>query len=54
MSTITESNGAQILPPVGDERATVGAYFAHLAVDADLRAKSRAYTKLAETLRVNP
>lgn len=50
MTVVIETGGAQILPPVGDERATVSAWAAHLAADADLRAKSPEYAALAASL----
>ena len=34
---VTEASGAQVLPNVNDERATVTAWCAHIACDADLR-----------------
>lgn len=45
-------SGAQVLPPVKDERATTPAWFAHLACDADLRKRAQAYADLASSLKV--
>lgn len=47
---LTEATGAQILPPVRDERATISAYYAHLAADADQRTKHPEYAALAAGL----
>lgn len=52
MSTVHEASGAQILPPARDERATVSAWAAHLAADADQRVKAPEYAALAEALEV--
>ena len=49
---LTEATGAQILPPVNDESATVSAYYAHLAADADQRTKFPEYAALAGALEV--
>lgn len=45
------ATGAQILPPVGDERATVAAWHAHGACDADLR-RFKPYAELARRLMI--
>lgn len=51
MSRVVErQTGATVLPPSGDERATVSAWAASLACDADLRARVPEYRALAETL----
>ena len=52
MSRVVEGNGAQVLPPVTDPRATVIAWQAHLCADADLRALSVDHRELAATLFV--
>lgn len=49
---LVDERGAQVLPPVGDERASVPAYFAHLACDADVRLVSEFWAELAGSLEV--
>lgn len=54
MSTrvVQQRTGAQVLPPVGDWHATISGWHAHCAADADLRAKSPWWAKLAAGLVV--
>lgn len=52
MSRVIDMNGAQILPPVGDEKATVTMWEAQQCVSADHRAKHPVFVNLAETLTV--
>lgn len=53
MSTrLVLANGAQILPPIGDVRATVSAWEAISACGADQRAKSASHRDLAAKLIV--
>lgn len=53
MSRAVESTtGAQILPPIGDERARAAAWHAHGACDADLRRKSKPHADLARRLMI--
>lgn len=47
---LVESNDAQVLPRVGDQRATVSGHFARLACDADMRTKYPEYRALADRL----
>lgn len=47
-----ERSGAQILPPIGDTRATVSEWQASSACSADQRAKSTAHRELAAALIV--
>lgn len=49
---VVEPNGAQVLPPVDDQRATIPAWVGHLLCDADERTKYAAYTSLASELVV--
>lgn len=49
---VEEGSGAQVLPPIADQRATVTGYQVHCAADSDLRAKSMAYRSLAGRLVV--
>ena len=48
--TVFEANGAQVLPGVDDERATVTAWAAHIACDADLRRSSDIWLGIASRL----
>lgn len=52
MSTVEDQGGAQILPDVRDQRATVSSYAAHLATNADLRRVAPTYYNLASQLIV--
>jgi hypothetical protein len=53
MSRAVESTtGAQLLPPVGDERAHAAAWHAHGACDADLRRRSKPHADLARRMTV--
>jgi hypothetical protein len=52
MSRVVEGNGAQVLPDVKDPQATVSAWSAHLAADADMRVKFGSYALLALSLKV--
>ena len=52
MSRVVQGNGAQVLPAVGDPQATVSAWSAHLAADADMRVKYSSYALLALSLTV--
>ena len=54
MSVVLERNGAQILPPISDECATVTAWAAKQCADADHRAKHPVYAELASRLVVRP
>ena len=47
-----EASGAQVLPNVNDERATVTAWFAHIACDADLRRTNDIWLGIASRLIV--
>jgi hypothetical protein len=49
---VETATGAQILPPVDDERAVRGAWVAHLAANADMRTKFPLYRKLAAEFSV--
>ena len=49
---VTESSGAQVLPNVNDERATVTAWCAHIACDADLRRTNDIWLGIASRLIV--
>lgn len=49
---VERSTGAQILPPVKHDRATVSAWFAWLTCDADLRTKAKEYRELGNRLGV--
>ena len=49
---VVEANGAQVLPPTGDERATVTSWAAHLACDADLRRRNPIWHGIASRLIV--
>lgn len=51
---VETKTGAQILPSVGDERATQSGWFAHLAADADMRSKFPLYRILASKFSVVP
>ena len=51
MSTrLIQVNGAQVLPEVGDQRATVTGWVAFSAADADQRRRSSAYAEVAANL----
>ena len=52
MSRVLQANGAQVLPPSKDQQATVSAWSAHLAADADMRVKYGTYRALAAVLTV--
>lgn len=52
MSVVLERNGAQILPPIGDECATVTAHAAQQCANADHRVKFPVYADLARRLVV--
>lgn len=47
------SNGAQVLPNVRDERATVTAWAAYCCLNADHRITRPVYAELARTLEVH-
>ena len=49
---VFEANGAQVLPNVNDERATVTAWAARIACDADLRRTSDVWLGIASRLIV--
>ena len=49
---VTEANGAQVLPDANDERATVTAWCAHIACDADLRRTNDIWQGIASRLIV--
>jgi len=49
---VTESSGAQVLPNVNDERATVTSWAAHIACDADLRTSNPIWQGIASRLVV--
>lgn len=51
---IDPTNGAQLLPPINDERATFTAWTAHLAADGDLRTKRGVIAQVAANLTVYP
>lgn len=53
MSAVYDGD-ARVLPGPVDERATVGAWSAHLAADADLRTKAKPYRALAAQLSIRP
>lgn len=50
MSVLVQASGAQILPEVRDQRATISGYHASLVLDADHRAKYPAYQVVASGL----
>lgn len=50
MRVIDATTGAQILPWIGDERATVSEWAAAQACSADLRARDAHYRAIAERL----
>lgn len=55
MSRVYEQrSGAQLLPDVGDPRATLTAWSAHCCTDADLRRRSEAHANVASRLLVVP
>lgn len=54
MSTVVETSGAQVLPDMRDEQATVTGWEAHCAADADLRARFAPWKALAASLKVHP
>jgi len=45
-------NTARVLPPPAGDRATVTAWAAHLACDADLRTKAPVYAELVGRLTI--
>ena len=49
---VVEANGAQLLPPTGDERATVTSWFAHTLCDADFRSHNPVARSIAARLIV--
>jgi len=49
---VERESGAQVLPPVKDQRATVASYHAHCLGSADLRTKSKAHAVLAGRLMI--
>lgn len=49
---IETANGAQLLPPIKDEHATINAYISRLACDADLRTKAAPYREVAARMTV--
>ena len=49
---VFEANGAQVLPDVDDERATVTSWAAHIACDADLRTSNPIWQGIASRLVV--
>lgn len=52
MIAVVEASGAQVLPPAGDPRTTITSWGAHLACDADARARFPKYRAVAEALRI--
>ena len=52
MSRLIESNGAQVLPMVPDDRRTVSVWSAVLCLDGDQRTKHRVFRELAGELVV--
>jgi hypothetical protein len=50
MSVLRQASGAQILPHVADPRATISAYHAATALDADHRTKYPAFGVVAAGL----
>ena len=52
MSRVVQANGAQILPPAGDQRATVTMWVAQQCADADHRTKYPVYADVAAGLKV--
>lgn len=54
MSIVIEPNGAQLLPPVEDQRATVTGWQARCARDADLRTRSPLWREVASKLTILP
>lgn len=49
---VVQGSGAQVLPDVGDQRATVSTFHASTCIDADHRAKYPTYAELAASLIV--
>ena len=47
---LVEASGAQVLPDVRDQRATITGWQAYCATNADLRSKSPIYYDLARRL----
>lgn len=47
---VEAGSGAQLLPPIGDERATVAGWHAFCVLSADTRTKSKAHAALAGRL----
>lgn len=50
VSVLRQASGAQVLPPVSDQRATISAYHASCALDADHRTKYPAFRVVASGL----
>lgn len=49
---VEAGTGSQILPPVQAARATISAFHAHLACDADMRTTDKHLMAVAERLTV--
>lgn len=49
-AVVVEASGAQVLPDVRDQRATITGWQAYCATNADLRSKSPIYYDLARRL----
>ena len=49
---VVEASGAQVLPDAKDEQATVTAWAAHIACDADLRRRNPIWHGIASRLIV--
>ena len=52
VSRVVDEKGAQVLPDIADDRATVTGWFVHLAADGDMRVKHPEYATLAASLVV--
>ncbi len=53
MTRVVEtSTGAQVLPPSDDQKAKTSSWIAHLANDADLRARSEQFQRIAASLEI--
>lgn len=53
MVIVVDAGGAQILPRVGDERATVNGWVAYCALDADLRTRVPVWADVARNLFID-
>lgn len=49
---VESESGAQVLPPVRDQRQTIAGYHAHCMSSGDLRTKSKAHAVLAGRLLI--